>query len=342
MEVEEHVPLSSLTTFRIGGPARYLLTLEQAEELPDALAFARREALPIIPLGGGSNILASDGSIQAVFVRLRAKRVDIQDDGNTAVLSADAGAVWDDIVRDAVERELWGIENLSAIPGTMGAAVVQNIGAYGAALSDTLTRVDAFDLETGVFRSFQKDACRFGYRASLFKEERDRYFVTRVTLVLSKTPAPNISYRDLRARFAGAVPRLPDIRAAVTEIRRGKFPPLTSFGTAGSFFLNPIVRSEDIATLSARFPGMPFFPLPEGGMKLPLAWILDRALNLKGLREGNAFLWEAQALVIATEPGARATDIVALASRVSEIVLEKTGIAITPEVRLLISSESRE
>lgn len=336
MKIEENVPLSYLTTFKTGGPARFLLSLDTAKEIRDAVLFAEKEKLPLIPLGAGSNMLAPDAGVSAVFVRLTAQGISIEQKDDQVFVTADAGVVWDALVLLAVSEGWWGIENLSAIPGTVGAAVVQNIGAYGAALSDTLERVTAYDTYAKETTYFEKDLCGFGYRTSIFKKELDRYVITQVTFRLSKTPKPNLSYRDLALRFReSAPPSLLKIREAVGEIRQGKFPPLSEYGTAGSFFLNPIVTEAEAVGIKERYPGMPLFSLPEGGIKVPLAWILDRALNIKGRRMGKAFLWEKQPLVIASELGAADADITELARSVTDDVFKKTGIKIIPEVRVL-------
>jgi len=336
MTIEENVPLSMVTTFRTGGPARFLITLDDVREIPDAVLVAEKEKLPIIPLGGGSNILAPDVGVPAVFIRLQTHRVSVEEKKEIAQVTSDAGVTWDTLVARAVQKGWWGIENLSAIPGTVGAAAVQNIGAYGAALSDTVHTVDVYDIRDRVFKTFPASECCFGYRTSIFKQDTDRYIVTALVFHLSKEARPNLSYKDLATRFAGQNDvSLADIREAVIAIRQGKFPPLSQFGTAGSFFLNPIITSADSVKIKERFPGMPLFPLPEGGVKVPLAWILDHVLNLKGRREGKAFLWEQQPLVIATEYGAAEHEIVALAQSVAHEVFEKTEIQIIPEVRIL-------
>jgi UDP-N-acetylmuramate dehydrogenase len=339
MNILENVLLSTLTTFRTGGPARFLLTIESKEKIADALAFAKERGLPLIPMGTGSNMLAPDEGVNAVFLRLATKDISAKEQDGTVTIIADAGIPWDELVEYAVQKGWWGIENLSAIPGTVGAAVVQNIGAYGAALSDVAHTIEAFDTELKQFRIFTPEECRFGYRTSIFKQERDRYFITQVSFHLSKNSRPNLSYRDLKNFFADKEASLQEIRNAVVSIRRGKFPPLDDYGTAGSFFLNPIVTPEEQEALSKQFPTMPFFPLPEGGIKLPLAWLLDHALSLKGTRIGKAFLWDEQPLVIAAEAGAASEDVVSLASDVARAILEKTGIVIMPEVRLFGAEE---
>jgi len=336
MDIKEYVPFDALTTFKTGGAARFLLTVHAESELPLALEFARERSLPLIPIGSGSNMLAPDDGVDAVFVRIALEDIASRVEGEHAILTADAGVIWDALVLRAAEEGWWGIENLSAIPGTVGAAVVQNIGAYGAALSESVVAVDAFDTKTGDMRTLTRDECAFGYRTSVFKKEMDRYIVVRVMLSLSRTPLPKLAYRDLAHAFEGEpAPSLKDVREAVIKIRGGKFPPLADFGTAGSFFLNPILNDDVTRKLKDTYPDMPLFPLPEGGVKIPIAWIFDHALSLKGEREGKAFLWQKQPLVITTDPGATTKDVTLLASRVAKAVFEKTGITITPEVRVL-------
>lgn len=335
MDIKEHVSAKTLTTFRTGGSLRFLLTLSDEKELPQALAFAKEKSLPLIPIGSGSNMLIPEEGIEAVFVHLESSAITSIVDGDTAFLTVEAGALWDDVVLYAVTNGWWGIENLSAVPGTAGAAVVQNIGAYGAALSECIVSVEVFDTHTGATKTLTREECAFGYRTSIFKKEIDRYIVLRIILALSSVPQPNIRYRDLARTFESiSHPTLLEVRSAVILIREGKFPPLNLFGTAGSFFLNPILESSTTEALARKYPTMPLFPLPEGGVKIPLAWILDRALSLKGMRSGKAFLWEQQPLVITAEGSASSDDVVMLARDVVKKVFDATGITITPEVRM--------
>ena len=341
MDIRENVSLSELTTFRTGGPARFLITLSSSSELPDAREFAKKHELPIIPIGEGSNMLADDRGVKAVFVRLLSNAIAIEDASDSVTLRVDAGHSWDALALRAADEGWWGIENLTAIPGTVGAAVVQNIGAYGAVIGDSIVSVDAYDLFSGEQKKFSRADIGFGYRTSVFKKEPDRYFIHRVIFTLAKGAAPRITYRDLKAHFdgSGEEPTLMNIRRAVSSIRAKKFPPLTEYGTAGSFFLNPIRPEAEAARMQKSFPGMPLFPLPEGGFKVPLAWILDHALSLKErASDGPAFLWPAQPLVIAARSGASSASILALAAFVREEVRKKTGIDIVPEVRI-VSSE---
>lgn len=341
MNIEEHVPFSSLTTMKTGGVARYVATVLNEADIDPVVKFARDMGLPIIPLGFGSNILAPDENVEAVFLRMGNEFTleRLEENKDSVSVTAFGGFSWDAFVEEAVERGWWGIENLSGIPGTVGAAAVQNIGAYGMVLSETVERITAYDLKIGDYRklvSLSNAECKFGYRTSIFKTDSDRYFITRVRFTLSKKPRPKLSYKDLAQRFKEEVsPSLGEIRRAVLDIRKEKFPPLEEYGTAGSFFMNPIVGEKEALELTQRFPGMPTFPMPEGGVKVPLAWILDKVLNLKGEARGKAFLWEKQPLVVAVEHGGETREVVELARAVKLLVKEKTGITILPEVRIL-------
>ncbi len=335
MEIQENIPLREFTTFRTGGPARFLLTAHNARDVREAVAFAENKGLLLIPLGSGSNMVAPDAGLDAVLLRYVPNAVHAEE-GIEGIISADAGLLWDSLVALVVESNWWGAENLSAIPGTVGAAVVQNIGAYGVALSEIVAQVEVFDTNAKNFMTFSNAACAFGYRTSIFKKEKDRYIITKVTFRFSTTARPRLEYKDVAAYFTQNAdePTVARIREAVILIRQKKFPPLTEYGTAGSFFLNPIITEAESSAVHERFPGMPLFKLPEGGVKVPLAWILDHVLSLKGERTGKAFLWEAQPLVIAAERGASAEDVVMLATKVARAVHDATNIVIVPEVRL--------
>lgn len=328
MRVMHHVPLSELTTFKIGGCAETVTFFDTKEELVDAFVSG---ASPDLIVGGGSNILAPDEGVRAVFVP-RFSRILFDENERGVFVTAEAGVSWDALVAGAVERGWWGLENLSGIPGTVGGAVVQNVGAYGAVLSNSLVSIEVFDRVALRRTTVIKDDGRFGYRTSLFKRAPLQYVVLSATFSLSAVPRPCLSYHDLAVRFGSGDPAIRDIRDAVCEIRAKKFPDLSRFGTAGSFFLNPIVSEDDAHTAGERFPGMPLFTLPEGGVKVPLAWILDHVVHAKGMREGGAFVWPEQALVIAAEPGTRERDVRTLSLRLMSRVYELTNIHIHPEV----------
>ncbi len=334
MELRENAPLAPLTTFKIGGQARFLLRIYDAREIPKALTFARSQKLPVMILGGGSNMLIDDAGFEGVVLKIEIRGAELTD----ALLVAGAGEEWDPLVAQVVEAGYWGIENLAGIPGTIGGAAVQNIGAYGTALSEVVEWVEVFDMRTDMVKRFTNVDCAFGYRTSAMKRGLDRFIVLRVALRLTKEAAPNLSYKDLTETFAAnPTPSLQEIRRAVLAIRAKKFPNLSQEGTAGSFFMNPVVSTEDAATLQAKYPTMPVFPLPEAGgrVKIPLAWLLDNVLHARGMRHGNARLFEAQPLVIAVTWPASSSDVVALAKEVQEKIFSTCGITIEPEVCII-------
>ena len=333
MVVRENISLSVLTTFRIGGAARYVVECMNVDDVREAVQFARGKGLPFVPLGEGSNLLAPDDGYSGVIIHMRMPEIEISEDG---LARFGAGVIWDQAVRQASMRGLWGIENLAGIPGTIGASPVQNIGAYGAELADTLVSVEVLDAETGSVHTFDKESCAFGYRESRFKREPN-LIITSVTLALQKDGTPRTSYKDLAALAAEGTPLTTpgEIADAVRKVRAQKFPDLREFGTAGSFFKNPFVTQEVYASLKERYAEMPGFE-SVSGVKIPLAWILDHALSLRGYSGTNTKLFERQPLVLVAESGARAADVDALAADVTKKVFDATGITIEREVRSLV------
>ena len=339
VDIQEQVILAPHTTFSIGGPARFFIRAHSRQDVDAALDFAKENQIPVFILGGGSNVLISDKGFAGLVIRIDMRGVSIKDDGTYFAVTAQAGESWDGLVDMAVGQELWGIENLSGIPGTVGGAVVQNIGAYGSALSQTLISAEVFDTRSNTALTLSRDACAFGYRESIFKKEQGRYVVLSATFGLSNTAVPDVSYKDLAQRFEGRSPSLVEIRNAVLEIRRNKFPDLALEGTAGSFFKNPVLQEEDAITLAAQYPGLPLFSLPESsGKKVALAWLLDirnGVLDVASLCIGGARLFEKQPLVIVAKRNTSSTDIVSLAEVVREKIKNKFGIEIEFEVHVL-------
>jgi len=247
-----------------------------------------------------------------------------------------AGENWDSFVKEVVDRGLYGVENLSGIPGTVGATPIQNVGAYGTEVSDVLKWVEVFDQESGKVVRLNSAKCRFEYRDSIFKQpEGRRYIVTRVCFRLSASGSPNLSYRDLAEQFADVreEPALAAIRDAVLRIRANKFPDLKEVGTAGSFFKNPIIEEEHGKKLREIHPDMLMFPTRSGRhVKVSLAWILDHVCQMRGVRRGNVGTYERQPLVFITYKGATAAEVHAFAKEIADKVFNETGIVVTPEV----------
>lgn len=332
MTIDENVPLAPLTTFRLGGPAGHFVRVRTVEELQESLDYARDQNLATLILGGGSNILLHDAGFDGLVIKIELMGVAREAD----TLVAGAGESWDTLVECAVQEGLWGLENLSGIPGTVGGAVVQGIGAYGAAVGETLVWVEVLDTETGESKKMRKEECRFDYRDSFFKHDAGRHVIVGAAFVLSAEPKPELSYRDLSKRFSDTTPGLAAIREAVLDIRKGKFPDLSVEGTAGSFFKNPILPPAEAQKLQEAYPEMPLFAMPEtAGIKIPLAWLLDHVLQVTGMQEGGARLYERQPLVIVAARNARAEDVVALAQKIKKLAKEKLQLDIEEEVRII-------
>ncbi len=336
MTIQEYVPLASLTTLKVGGNARAVAQVSNEAELREALEFARANALSFYVLGEGSNVLAHDDGYDGLIIRMGMRGVTYDEaEQDTVRVHVAAGENWDALVREVAARGLWGFENLAGIPGTVGAAPVQNIGAYGADIAQTLESVEAYDAGTDTVHTFSKEDCQLGYRDSRFKHEPN-LIIVRVHFVLTRVPSPRIEYGDLlAAKEQGTDLTTPEaIGNVVRAIRNKKFPDLSVSGTAGSFFKNPVLSPEAYAALEREYGAVPRFPHPHG-IKVPLAFILDRILALRGFRLGNASLFGAQPLVLVLDAGGTAREIEALAQHVETLVKEKTNISIEREVRSL-------
>ncbi|MDB5204379.1 MAG: UDP-N-acetylenolpyruvoylglucosamine reductase, UDP-N-acetylmuramate dehydrogenase [Candidatus Taylorbacteria bacterium] len=336
IKVQTKVPLRGLSTFKIGGDASHLFMLENKKDLKDAVAYAKENDLPIFVLGGGSNILFADSGISAFVIQVLNKGKEYKKIDDLHVLvTAEAGETWDDFVKWTIENHFFGLENLSSIPGTVGASPVQNIGAYGVEVKDLIESVEVFNIQTSEYKTLTNTECAFGYRNSFFKtEEGKNLIVVSVTFTLSLVPNINISYKDLSNHFKDIVPTPFEVRDAVIEIRKGKFPDLNIHGTAGSFFKNIICNESDIAKLKADYPLMPVYKAGSGFVKISTAFVLDKVCGLKGFRIGNVGLYENQSLVVVNYADATSTDVREFISKIKSIVEQKTGIRIEEEVIL--------
>jgi UDP-N-acetylmuramate dehydrogenase len=339
MPIREYEPLHRHTTLRTGGPARYFAEATSEAEIGEALELARAQRLPVFVLGGGSNLLAGDAGFPGVVIKIATRGIEtVEIGGDTMEVAASAGETWDDLVAHTVARGWPGLENMSLIPGTVGGAVVGNIGAYGAEVKDSLRWAEALDTRTGAVRRFDREACDFGYRRSFFKTPEGRKFIVlRAAFGLRPAGALNLSYQDLREHFARLginTPTLPQTRAAVIAIRQRKLPDIAQVGTAGSFFKNPVIPEAQYAALKARYPGLPGHEDGQGRRKVPLGWILDKVCSLKGVRHGKVGTHDQQALVIVNH-GGTAAEIEAVAEGMAEAVRSATGIEIEWEVERL-------
>ncbi len=351
LNIERNRLIKPLTTFKIGGPAREFVELAGAAELPDALGYAEAHGLATHILGGGSNMLVSDAGFDGLVIHLANKG--IERNGN--VLRIASGEIWDDVVAFAVRNELWGIENLSRIPGQAGSVAVQNVGAYGRETKDVLVNVEVFDRETKSFRMLSNVECGFSYRKSIFNTtEKGRYVILYTTIKLSEKPERNISYPDVKEWFDGnAEASLMDIREAIIAIRDRKFPfPAESIeGNAGSFFKNTQLTPEQFDVLEKNFaknlPGHlerlhhykpnPLNPKPYTlyPIRVPTAFLLE-ACGLKGFRRGDVQLNPTQPVIVLNVTGeASADEVLSVVHEVRTIVHEKTGLHLLTEPELI-------
>jgi UDP-N-acetylmuramate dehydrogenase len=286
-------------------------------------------------LGSGSNVLVSDAGYPGVVIVNQIKGVDYQPTADGTVrVTMGAGELLDDVIAAAVSHGYWGLENLSHIPGTVGAAPIQNVGAYGVEVSALITSVRAVSLSTGEVRTFSNQDCQFAYRDSYFKTPAGRdWVITSVTCTLTTDRNPRLEYGDLQ-QLDTATCTLAAIRAKVIDIRSGKFPDWHTVGTAGSFFKNPIVSAEHRDQLLQQYPALPTFVMPDGRYKISLGWVLDHVCNRRGYSRGAVGLYQNQALVL-INTGDSATAIETFANEIVALVYEKTAITIEPEVRFV-------
>jgi len=311
--------------------ASFVVYAKSKEDVAEAVALAKREQLPILAMGDGTNLLPSTLT-KAVVLILDNRGIKEEDN----ILTVQAGEKWDDVVKFAVERGLSGIEALSSIPGKAGAAPIQNIGAYGAEIGDTIEYVEVYDKEKEKFVLLDKEDCEFGYRDSLFKKNKSRFIVVAITLKLSKEPPKIPDYKDVKKYFkdrANTSPSLQEIREAIIEIRKNKLPDPSVVPNCGSFFKNPFVTLEKAKALQTEFPTLSVFPSGER-VKIPAGFLIEQA-GFKGQKIGNVEIYKNNALVITNPHGATFADIIEAKDTIQQSVLSKFGILLEPEVNII-------
>lgn len=345
--IQQNVPLAPLTTLRIGGPARFFAEARSEDEMLAAFSFAEQRSLPLFILGGGSNALIADEGFPGLVVHVALKGVTWRDEGDEVIVTARAGEDWDELVSQCVERDLGGVECLSGIPGSVGGTPIQNVGAYGQEVSETITSVRVFDRLAGRFAEMSNEHCQFSYRASVFNTTaRDRYVVTAVTYALKTHGEPAIRYPDLKSFFSNVStrPSLRLTREVVREIRARKAmliaPDDPDCRSAGSFFKNPVITSdmfariEDVARKRDLISGVervPNFHAGDGRVKVPAAWLIERAGFHKGYSRGRVGISSKHTLAIVNRGGATACEVIGLMKEIQERVAEKFGVPLTPE-----------
>ena len=339
--IVENARLDARNTFGVAARAPMLVEVADAAALPELFDYAMLRDGPVLVLGGGSNLLFA-GDPDGAVLALGAQRIDIlEDDDERVIVRADAGVEWHALVLWTLGRGLAGLENLALIPGTVGAAPIQNIGAYGVEVRECIHVVEAFERAGGQFRRLDAQACAFAYRDSLFKREPERFVVTAVEFALTRTPASRLDYAGLGdelAQMGMAAPTASQVAEAVCRIRRRKLPDPALLGNAGSFFKNPIVPMAQADALKEEHPALPIF----GGnhddtRKLSAAWLID-SCGWKGHRDGDAGVAASHALVLVNHGHATGAQLLALARRIADSVRDRFGVALEPEPRIIGST----
>ncbi|MCQ4233290.1 UDP-N-acetylmuramate dehydrogenase [Pseudomonas stutzeri] len=337
LRVDAWRSLKPFNTFAVEQRARLFAEANDDAEVRQALALAARHDLPLLVLGGGSNLLLTR-DVEALVLRMasRGKRIVAEQDGSVLV-EAEAGEPWHPFVLWTLQQGLAGLENLSLIPGTVGAAPIQNIGAYGVEIGDVLAGITALDCETGALRDFSQAECAFGYRDSLFKRQPGRYVILRVRVRLQRQASLHLEYGPIRQRLAeqGIIaPTALDVSQAVCAIRREKLPDPSELGNAGSFFKNPLVSAELAERLRAAHPGLVAYPQADGQVKLAAGWLIERA-GWKGYREGDVGVHRLQALVLVNYGQATGAQLLQLAQRIQSDIASRFGVALEIEPNVI-------
>jgi UDP-N-acetylmuramate dehydrogenase len=327
--IRENIDLQPLHTLALPARARYFATIDTLEKLNEAVRWARAKNLPLLVLGGGSNIIFR-GEWPGLVLQIALLGKTLQRHDDHAIATIAAGENWHALVQWSLREQLFGLENLTLIPGTAGAAPIQNIGAYGVELSHFLQSVRGYSIDTNRFVELSVADCQLGYRDSVFKHAlRDRFIISEITLKLRTNFEPVITYPALRDKLQGHVIVAATIERAVREIRQSKLPDPAQLPNVGSFFKNPVIPAQQYATLLARYPDMPYFSAIDG-IKIPAAWLVDRA-GWKDRRLGNVGVHAEQALVLIHYGGGDARELLELAAAIKTDVERQFGVALELE-----------
>ena len=336
MQLQSAVSLKPFNTFGVDVQAQLFAQAHNDDDVRQALAYCAEHKLPLMVVGGGSNLLLT-GDVQALVLRMASRGIRIvREDCQEAIVEAEAGEPWHPFVQACLELGLAGLENLSLIPGTVGAAPMQNIGAYGVEIKDVFDSLTALDRETGELRDFSLEACAFGYRDSVFKHQTGRWIILRVRFRLSMSPRVNLEYGPVRQRLIDqgiSEPNPRHVSAAICAIRSEKLPDPAVLGNAGSFFKNPMVPADVAERIRQQYPALVGYPQPDGQVKLAAGWLIEQA-GWKGYREGDAGVHRLQSLVLVNYGQASGTQLLALARRIQADIAKRFGVELEMEPNL--------
>ena len=338
MDIQQQVSLKPYNTFGMDVRAAFFTAFHSVEELTEALSYKKAQDIPVLILGGGSNILFTK-DVNALVLHNKIKGIErIADNEREVLVKAGAGEVWHDLVCWCIEHNYAGIENLSLIPGNVGAAPIQNIGAYGVELKDVFTELEAIDIQSGTIRKFNSDDCHFGYRNSIFKNEfKGRYIILSVTLRLKKEAVFHTSYGAIEKeleRMQISTLHIKTISQAVINIRTSKLPDPKQLGNAGSFFKNPVIPTKQFTKLQEQYPGIVGYKVNEERTKVAAGWLIEQD-GWKGQRRENIGVHNKQALVLVNYGEAEGAKIAQLAYDIRHSVKDRFGIELEPEVNIL-------
>jgi UDP-N-acetylmuramate dehydrogenase len=335
--LQESISLKPYNTFGIPVNAQYFTEIMTEDDLVQLLGSSLVKAQKLLVLGGGSNILFTD-DFNGLVIKISITGINAVEEGNHVIVTSGAGVVWNDLVQNCVRQGYGGIENLSLIPGTVGASPVQNIGAYGVELKDVFESCKAYEIATGNSKVFSYADCRFGYRDSVFKNElKDRYIITTVSLKLSKSPDVNIHYGAIKEELAKrniSSPTIADVSAVVSHIRVSKLPDPSTIGNAGSFFKNPVIGQDEFDLVQERFPEIIHYPAPNGKVKLAAGWLIEQC-GFKGMVSGETGTWKNQALVLVNHGHATGHEVYSFSERIIDAVNAKFNVKLEREVNIL-------
>ena len=332
-----HFNLQKFNTLAVPALAQYFVSVKTDDELREALAFARTENLPLLLLGGGSNIvLRADFPGLVIQIKLQGKEV-VDENDECVWLKVAAGENWHQLVEYSLDNALYGLENLSLIPGSVGAAPIQNIGAYGVEIKELVAELSALNIRSGLSVTFTNESCRFGYRDSIFKQSlKDQYVITSVTFRLRKQPQLNLTYPALRAALANIAEEditPQQVSAAVIDIRQTKLPDPAVIPNVGSFFKNPVINQQQFDVLKAEHPAIVSYPAAANQVKLAAGWLIDQA-GWRGREVGGAVVHEQQALVLTNPLRSSGQAVLALAELIKKSVFEQFGVILEMEPRI--------
>lgn len=333
MIISENISVKKFNTFQIDAQADFMVQIEDPDDLNEFRASDLFRITPRFVLGGGSNVLFTQ-DFKGVLLKSEIKTLETIGSSDDYVdIRAGSGMEWDSFTEYCVDNNWGGIENLSYIPGSIGAAPVQNIGAYGVEVKDTVTQVEAFNIDTGVYKIYSNKDCHFGYRNSIFKElKQGSLFITHVVFRLNKKPVLDSSYGSLNSELEKLGNRtVQSVRQAVIAIRKSRLPEVNELPSAGSFFKNPLITKELFHEIASKHPDIPHYLNSDTGIKIPAAWLIE-SCGLKGFKTGNAGTYKNQPLVLVNYGDSTGKEIVELAKYVQQKVFEKFGINLQPEV----------